>query len=316
MGLSSINEFKMNFTKIYHQDVKPQLQNFEQERKHTRTVAITVSWSISILVALVIYLFFFTGTEYGTMNVLFGFIFIPAIAGSIGFNIYKHYKKIFEGELKSSIMPLLMPAFGDFQWVPMSLIDISEIRHSKLFTKFEEKTTDDNFTGSYKNVPIRISETKLTYETRDSKGRRHTHTEFQGVLISLEIPKKFVGHTIIKEKSLLGSGPYQEVKLEDPEFSKRFMVRSNDQVEARYLLTTAFMQRYKGIQRAFRGSSIGASFLDDKLLLAVSVSKDLFSLGDLSKPTDDTKQFTIFLNEIISIFEMIEDLKLYQDIGM
>lgn len=41
---------------------------------------------------------------------------------------------------------------------------------------------------------------------------------------------------------------YEEVKLEDVEFSKQFFVDSNDQVEARFLLTTAFMERFKKSQ--------------------------------------------------------------------
>ncbi len=314
MGLSCINEFKMNYTKIFHQEVKPRLEKLEGERRHTKFVALIVSIFAFIFSVVLVSIFICVRNEHPD---LLATIMVSLLFASISVvRVQRHYKRKFEKKLKFEIMPVLMPAFGDFQWLPTSLIGMAEIRHSKLFTRFDNRTTDDNFKGSYKNVPINISETKLTYTTYDSKGRRHTYTEFQGVLISIEIPKKFTGHTIINEKSIFSGGPYKEVKLEDPEFAKRFIVRSNDQVEARYLLTTAFMQRYKGIQRAFRGSSICASFLDNKLLLAVGVNKDLFSLGDLNKPADDTKQFTVFLNEIVSIFEMIEDLKLYQDIGM
>lgn len=316
MGLSTINEFKMNFTKIFHKEVKPRLEKFEKERQHTKKVALIASILVFVFSAFIADFIFYADAGGTHPFLLLEIVFSLFFASISVIPVQKHYKKKFEEKLKLEIMPVLMSAFGDFQWLPMPLIDMAEIKRSQLFTRFEENTPDDNFKGSYKNVPIRISETKLTYVTHDSKGRRCTHTEFKGVLISIEIPKKFVGHTIIKEKSIWGGGPYQEVKLEDPEFSKRYIVRSNDQVEARYLLTTAFMQRYKGLQKSFQGSSICASFLDNKLLLAISVDKDLFSLGDLNKPTDDTKQFTIFLNEIVSIFELIEDLKLYQNIGM
>ena len=41
-----------------------------------------------------------------------------------------------------------------------------------------------------------------------------------------------------------------------------------------------------------------------------------FSLGSLFKPVDDTKQFMTFLNEIVSIYEMIDYLKVTDKTGL
>lgn len=312
MPINSINEFKMNYTKIFHQKVLPELQKFEEERK--RTYAIALSLSISVFSIIAISLYFFMGMGQLLENFLYGLVFIAAFGGFPAYKVYRAFQKKFESKLKTTIMPILMPAFGDFKWMQLSPIRDGEIKMSKLYTQFDKMNADDNFIGSYKDIPIRITETELTFETTDSDGHRETMTEFKGVLIGLGIPKHFTGYTIIKPKTV--GGPYKEVKLEDVDFSKKFTVRSTDQVEARYLLTPAFMERYKNIQKAFGGESISASFLDNKLLIAISVHKDLFSLGALNKPMGDTKQFTVFLNEIVSVFEMIEELKLYQNIGM
>lgn len=313
MAVNSINEFRMNFARVFHSKVKPALLSFENDRIRIRKKALFLSFLVFCIVVGVLFFYFdITTSESILLSIVLDIIFGWVAA----YAVYSYFKKQFENTIKMTIMPILMPAFGDFQWLPASTIYDEEIRMSKLYTRFDRMEEDDNFIGSYKDVPIRISEVKLSYETRDSRGRRHRHTEFKGVLISLEIPKRFTGHTIVRPRVLLGSGPYKEVKLEDPEFSKRFYVSSTDQVEARYLLTTAFMQRYKNIQKAFNANNIACSFLNNKLLLAVSVSKDLFSLGDLNKPVADTNQFTIFLNEIISILEMIEELKVYQNIGL
>ena len=40
MPINSINEFKMNYTKIFHQKVLPELQKFEEERKRTYAIAL------------------------------------------------------------------------------------------------------------------------------------------------------------------------------------------------------------------------------------------------------------------------------------
>lgn len=308
-----IDIFRRNFTKIFHEQVIPALQSFEKERIQTAKKAKICAGITFIIIAGVLFFIMLTSGENILKPAFFSLIFggIPASL------IYHSFKKSFELKIKKRIMPVLMPAFGDMKWNnSYGGVRDGEIRMSKLYTRFEKMNSDDNFSGSYKGMPIRITETELTYETTNSKGEKETNTEFKGVLISVEIPKNFTGHTIVKKRSLINSAPYKEVKLEDVEFSKEFYVSSNDQIEARYLLTTAFMQRYKNIQNVFGANDIECSFLNNKLLIAVSVNKDLFSLGALNKPVTDTQQFTLFLNEIISIYEMIEELKLYQNIGM
>ena len=313
----SINDFRMNFAKVYHSKILPILKDYEKERKKALRNAILFSVLAFLCVAVVIVSFMFLDSDYDGMSFYsYSSIFVVLFAGIVAYSVYRYFQKRFERKLKSILMPLLMPAFGDFTWDCSNVIGFQELKSSKLFPNFEEMKSDDAFVGSYKNVPIRILETCLTYETRDSEGRSQTNVEFKGVLIALNIPKKFTGHTIVKKRSLINIAPYSEVKLEDPDFSKMFYVSSNDQVESRYLLTTAFMERYKNIQKAFNSDNICCSFINNSLLLGVSVDKDLFSLGSLVDPLTDTKQFTVFMNEIISIFELIEELKLYQNTGL
>ena len=312
---SGISQYKMNFTRIYHNQVVPSLERLETDREKTQKTAIMLSIIVFLIIAAVIAFLCGFGTSFenttGSILIMCLFGLIPSMA------VYYFFQKNFERKIKSILMPIIMPAFGNFAWTRLAIIPEDEIRRSRLFENFDKINIDDNFAGSYKNIAIRISEAEMTYETRDSKGNRDVKVVFDGVLISLQIPKKFNCHTLVKKRAILGnSGPYDEVKLEDPEFSKQFYVNSNDQVEARYLLTTAFMQRYKNIQKAFNASKIECCFLNTNLLIAVSVSKDLFALGSLNKHLTDTKQFTIFLNEIISILEMIEELKLYQTTGL
>ncbi|MEE3348684.1 MAG: DUF3137 domain-containing protein [Candidatus Gastranaerophilaceae bacterium] len=320
VGNQSINEFKSNFNKIFHSTVLPALRPLDKERIKARKISSIIGLSVSIIASIVV--IFLCKDDMGLtsgnwISIIFNCCFAIAIVTSIVMFLTKQFaKKNFENSLKSKIMPIALNAFGDFKWTTNAIISIYELKDSKIISHFENMDVDDNFIGSYKNIPINISEMHLYYETRDSKGRTQTHTAFRGVVIKLEIPKHFKSHTIVKPKVLVNSGPYEEVKLEDTEFSKKFHVRSNDQVEARYLLTTTFMERFKNIQSVFEAKTISCSFLNNTLLMAIPVRKDLFSLGDLSKPVTDTKQYEVFLNELISIFELIEELKLYNNTGL
>lgn len=309
MEYNSISDFKSNFAKLYHSQVVPALGPIEQERKQIFKKAVILTMLVLCTAAVLL----LCGCIF-TADLL---SIIGVIVGIVGFLIYPFMQKGFENKLKSRIMPSLMKAFGDFTWTNSQVINTGEIRAAKIFSRFDDRSVDDNFYGTYRGMPIEISETKLTYETRDTKGRRHTYTTFKGVLISIGVGKHFEGHTIIREREFLFNRKcYEEVKLEDPEFAKKFFVDANNQVEARYLLTTAFMERFKKMTNAFGAKCGECSFKDQKLLIALSTEKDLFSLGNLKTPVNDTTQFKILLKEFISILEMIDHLKITEKIGL
>ena len=119
-----------------------------------------------------------------------------------------------------------------------------------------------------------------------------------------------VAYKLITNKKL------KEVNLEDVEFDKRFQVASEDQVEARYLVTPAFMDRLKGLQTGFGTEKIKCAFFEDKIMFAISTNEDLFEVGDLFVPLSNSKQMTKFFNEITSILEMVDYFKLDQKIGL
>lgn len=314
MEFNSIQDFRSNFTHVYHKSVVPLLAPFESKKKTIQIISIII-WIVFLsLAAFFIYTSIpgykdFFDLVICSFIVLFVFIII-ALA------ITNWLSKSFESQLKRKVMPEVMKAFGDFVWTSASTIDGYTLKNSRLFTRFEKKDDDDCFFGTYKGLQININETELTYTTRDSKGRKQTHTEFKGVIAQIDVKKPFNGHTIIRKRNLINCPSYEEIKLEDPEFSKKYFVDGNDQIESRYILTTSFMERFKNIKNAFRASQMEASLKDNKILIAISTSKDLFKLGNVNKPINDTKQFTDLLNEFVSILAIVDELKLNQNIGL
>lgn len=101
-----------------------------------------------------------------------------------------------------------------------------------------------------------------------------------------------------------------KLMLEDTQFNKKFKAYSSDQIEGRYLLTTAFMERLLNIQTTFGTKDIKCSFYDDKLMIAISTNKNLFELGNLFCKVDKSVYIEKFLDEIISILIMIDYFKL------
>lgn len=112
---------------------------------------------------------------------------------------------------------------------------------------------------------------------------------------------------IEKQKSM------QTVKLESTNFEKRFNVFSKNQVEARYLLTPTFIEKFTRLYTAFGTNKAKCSFYkdfsgNDRIMFAISTWKDLFEPGNLFTPVNEPKY--LFLSDFTSIFNMIEFFKL------
>ena len=106
------------------------------------------------------------------------------------------------------------------------------------------------------------------------------------------------------------------VILEDHEFNKKYEVLSSDQIEGRYLVTTAFMERFKTLHTAFGSNKAKCAFFDDKVMFAISTNKNLFEIGDLFHPLTDMKHINDFMKEISAIYEIIDYFKLAEKTGL
>jgi len=107
----------------------------------------------------------------------------------------------------------------------------------------------------------------------------------------------------------------KKIKLEDPEFARQFEVYSEDQVEARYLVTPAFMERFKKLNMAFGTNKAKCAFYDDKVMFAISTGKNLFEFGSLFKTLNNLQNIGFF-NELFSILDMIDYFKLNEKTGL
>ena len=305
----SIKEFKHDYQKILYQKVMPILATFEDERKKNYKIAL-IGTIICIILAIIA--FFLPIDRNGD---LVGLLIGGAIA------LWAYIKKKFEKKVKIKIMPTLMQAIPNFYWQESSALTPESIADSMLVPKDNKcsKTFDDSFVGNYRNVEIAISECNYTYGSG-----KYRKDAFSGVIIRLKMNKNFEGLTVVRPKknvdmpdcSDLKNAGLMEVKLEDVEFSKQYSIYSTDQIEARYLLTTSFMERFKNIVMAFSSETAFCSFSDNYVYIAPYTKKDLFDLCSLTKSITDSKQFDVLFEEFASILELVDHFKLDKKLGL
>ena len=224
----------------------------------------------------------------------------------------------FRKEAKNRVMPQLIKYFYGFYYQFGMGIGADTISKSKLLPNYNMRISDDYFSGTYKKVDIKVSEENLTVIINSSESSSET-TIFQGVIVVLTVNKKFDGQTIVvSDKGIFNKLnafsfdlPRREnIRLEDSVFEKEFEVYSTNQIEARYLLTPAFMERILKLRQAYKSKRIEFSFFDDKLFIAISLKKDMFESASLFHSCLDRKPIDETFNQILSIIEIVDILKL------
>ncbi|MBQ7450739.1 DUF3137 domain-containing protein [bacterium] len=335
MEEKTYQDIRANFENKYTNVVVPKILPLEKERKKTRKTSFIIMAAMIIigimlfcLSSKLIYLRFF-----GLLFILFSFA-VRAITG-----------KKFENKLKTLIMPYVCECFPNLKWTYATddmLKETDIFKKSGLLSDFNNSSYDDCFIGKYNGVGFEIREFNATKETGFGKDKK-TISIFDGVIVILDMNKNFKGNTVLKPHGLpdysmtksmsvsvsytFGKNSKPEVEhykspnlrkttLEDVEFNKKFDVYTDDEVEARYLLTTSLMERLNTMQTTFNAGKAACSFYEQKFYVALYTKKDLFSLGSLTKDVCDREQFFTMFEEIFSIIKLIDHFKLNQKIGM
>ena len=110
-----------------------------------------------------------------------------------------------------------------------------------------------------------------------------------------------------------GQHGFAPVHLEDPVFEKKFEVYTTDQIEARYLLTTSFMQRLLDMSTLLEDTKIECSFYKNHVIIKVPTSKIKFEITSVFKPVSFEREAKKILKEMTLVFKMIDALKLYEE---
>lgn len=231
----------------------------------------------------------------------------------------------YKSDTKKMVMEKVVKFFGDFDYRCGREVSSSILKKSGLFGFFDKHVADDSFAGFYNGVKIEVYEEKLTREVRTNKGR-YDKKVFKGIVIVLDMNKKFSGQTIVyydwgifnfmrfvpKYKNRDEEIKMPRVVLEDCIFEKEFEVFSTDQVEARYVLTTAFMERILAVKQRFHGKKVQFSFFDNQLVIAIQTGKDMFETTALFTTTARYGKMREVVSQFEAIFSAIDALKLGQ----
>ena len=267
---------------------------------------------------------FIPGTKEREYNLKLHFIFaIGTLIAGIITNIQMQNKN-YQNEVKRTLFPNLLKIFGNISYGRfLTSISKEKLTQSELFPneKITQKKDDDCFTGEYNGVNFTINETDFGYTGNNNKYAQ----VFKGLAMHFSMNKKIKSRVLIMSKEIGQCTPanYEKVEFEYEKFNKKYNVyvqktqmEAGGQIEARYLLNTAFMERFKNLETAFGTNKLKCSFFEDKVMFAISTNKDLFEFGSLYHSLKNSKAVENCYYQIKSIQDMVEHFKLNEKTGL
>ena len=301
------------FYEIYEKQILPIITPVEETRRlYLKKLLITECLLIIALVLLGICSYILP--EYNiVMYLLYGILMITfAVVIVLPFS----RMQTFSHRFKQYLICEIIKSFGNITYSKFSNIPDEFINKSLVSPEFSTRVDDDCFEGYYKGVLYNVTETTLL----------KSNIRFAGVLILIKFNKKIRAKTIIAEKeafAIYNSTPLQpekkglkEIKLEDIVFSKHYRAFSEDQVEGRYLVTTAFMERFKELKDIMKSSCARCSFFDNYVLFAIPTFKNRYEIGNLFCKLDNPKRYLKFFQELSAIYALIDYFKLDENTGI
>lgn len=309
--------YEEGFSAHYDTKIKPHVDEFEKLRLEALSESSKrAKLSTIIMLAIIAVIGILLLNNKGNFG---DYIFVIVVGVILAKMWIYHPMNQYKDSIKSKIFPNIFSFIGNYKYSQKCPDRVHNLEKSKIIPHYTIENSEDQIEGKYKEVDIDLFETNLKVKS----GKNNTRTVFKGIIISLSMHKNFKGQTLIKKDfgklfNWLGDkfSKLEKVTLEDPEFEKIFEVYSNDQVEARYLLTTAFMERLLKLKKSFNGQDIQCSFYDNKLLIMIELTKNMFEPESIYKAEDFTDDAKNLLKDMQIIFSIIDTLKLNQNIGM
>lgn len=282
------------FRAFYDTVLLPELALIDRDRKSVRT-RVAIFW---LATALAIVALFAVGDvldrkvlSEGTLTVL------CAVVGIGGFGAWfallqftrrkanaflSRFKTVVIGGILRFIAPSLV-------YDPDACVNRDRYNRSGLFPQdWETYDGDDHVSGKLGKTSLEFSELHTMMNVAGEDERKKYRTVFHGLFFVCEFSKTFLGRTYVLPDKLegrlgeLGSALQRGktrfgelVKLEDPEFERRFAVYGSDQATARYVLSTSLMERLTAFRKKTR-QDLRLAFVDSDLYVAVCCNRNLF----------------------------------------
>lgn len=236
----------------------------------------------------------------------------PAAATNLGYQ--KHVKQTLVQSLVNSIDK-------SFQYSTSQGLLRERFDESHLFPNYTSYGSEDYITGKIGKTAFEMGEVTLH---QDMGGDNVDKLVFKGLVLIADFNKHFQTKTFVLpdagEKLFGDIATYFQsfskkkgelIYLEDPEFEKNYKVYADDEIEARYILSSSLMMRLNWLKDKVGKYKVYISFVNEKMFVAIDYGywKNLFEVN-IHKSLKKNKNVKVFYNQMLACVSMIDELNL------
>jgi hypothetical protein len=212
-------------------------------------------------------------------------------AGFVLYEMFRGFRAYRDGFKRDVVAPILDLVHGGLRYEPRGTLPREELERAGFFAGgFGSCSGEDLVEGRFGATSVRFCEMTV----RERKGLSWWLTPaaarekplFRGLLLVADFNKTLAGRTVVlpdEQESALGRWAHlaqaldrrrgELVRLEDSSFERIFKVYADDQVEARYALSTSLMQRLVEFRQA-AGTTPLLSLSGSTLRMAIPAARN------------------------------------------
>ena len=337
--INKLNEGEIE--EIYQRIVSPHFKELNKERRKLQQWLVAIVFFTASIFLMGGMYYFHKDVSQFIIYSIFTFVLTPIIIFLVKLIFYDPKKFRFRNIFKEKIVnQLVNDLYENITYTPNKGINHKVFNDCQIFPLRPNRyKTEDHFSGTKQGIPFEFAEIRAEH-----KGNNSSPTLiFCGTFFTAKFNKKLSAKTIVypdlAEKAfgrVLGTGLQKFftglsnkiselnplklanqknihlIKLENTEFEKEFAVYSEDQIEARKILTPVIMENLVKLQRSTK-FRIYASFLDNRVYFAINTNKDMFEPGIFSQLI--SKKDILLWSQTLDLFlNIVTELDLANDI--
>lgn len=225
---------------------------------------------------------------------------------------YKYSSSYFRKAFKDNVVSRLVTFLDDgLRFSAHGCVPRSYFEDSRLFRNIHRYHGEDLIHGQVSGLEFAFSEVHAQREHRDRKNRKSKQTIFRGMFFAIELPERVPSTTMVYPR--MASQPrfsreVERIKLEDPIFERTFNVYADDQVGARILLTTRFMEQVMALRGLCKQTPY-LSFSRKHLYIAVP-SRDNLLEASLFQSVLNPLTVRRFISELDTVLSIAQEVRL------
>ena len=232
-------------------------------------------------------------------------------AGIVMIKIRQDTKKVLRTDVKKSVIKYLLKDYWHW-FMGFGYMEEHEFKNSQFGKTFDCFSSYDtlninvpNNDGSKSNVYFKISDVYTYNRVFKEDGTYVDKGLYEGVFGYVTFKKAFKCILAINSKFKIKGIKFEDVILEDINFNEKFKVLTDNQIEARYILTPDMMEKLSLLEEKLNGIKI--VLVDRKLYLGVP-KYNMFEMKNYDKD-DELAVFDNLYDEIQLVLSIVEELK-------